>query len=155
VGPNGLRVLVAVALAAFAVAWLGYTRVWARSGGEPLGWRDRSAYLARAELVRPTFEIFRDRAAFARFLHTRVETAVTVPPIDFRRDLAVLLALGPRSSTGYAIEVEGVTEERGRILIAARERSPRLGRRVTARIEYPLKLIVVRDVGKPVALEWR
>jgi hypothetical protein len=155
VGSNRLRVLVAVALAAFAVAWLGYARVWVRSDGQTLAWRDESAALARAEIGRPTYEVFRDRAAFARFLAAHVEAAVAVPPIDFRRDLAVLLALGPRSSTGYEIEVERVTDERGRIVIEARERSPRLGEHVAARIEYPLKLIVVRDVGKPVALEWR
>jgi hypothetical protein len=126
-----------------------------RSGAEPVAWRDRTTLLARAEIARPTYEVFRDRGAFAHFLDTRVEAAVAVPPIDFRRDLAVLLALGPRSSTGYEIEVERVSEERGRIVIEARERSPRLGERVVARVEYPLKLIVLRDAGKPVALEWR
>jgi hypothetical protein len=155
VGSNRLRLLVAVALAAFAVAWLGYARIWVRSDGQPLEWRDESAALARAELARPTYEVFRDRAAFASFLDAHVETAVAVPPIDFGRDLAVLLALGPRSSTGYEIDVESVTNERGRIVIEARERSPHLGEPVSARVEYPLKLIVVRDTGKPVALEWR
>jgi hypothetical protein len=152
VGRDGLRLLVAVALAAFVVAWLGYTRVWVRSGGESVAWQDRSAALTRAQLVRPAYEVFRDRKAFERFLDERVAAAVTVPAIDFDRDLAVLLALGPRSSTGYRVDVEGVSEERGRIVIRARERSPRLGERVVARVDYPLKLIVVRDAGKPVAL---
>jgi hypothetical protein len=154
-GSNRLRVLVAVALAAFAVAWLGYTRLWVRSSAEPIAWRDRSALLARAQLAGPAYEVFRDRAAFAHFLDTRVQAAVAVPPIDFHRDLAVLLALGPRSSTGYEIQVERVREERGRVVIDARERSPRLGEPVSARVEYPLKLIVLRDAGKPVALRWR
>jgi hypothetical protein len=152
VGRDGLRLLVAVALAAFVVAWLGYTRVFVRSGGESVAWQDRSAALSRAQLLRPAYEVFRDRPAFERFLDERVAAAVTVPAIDFDRDLAVLLALGPRSSTGYRVDVEGVSEERGRIVIRARERSPRLGERVVARVDYPLKLIVVRDAGKPVAL---
>jgi hypothetical protein len=155
VGTDRLRLLVAVALAGFAVAWLGYTRVWARSGAEPLAWRDESAQLSRVQLERPTYEVFRDRAEFARFLREHVDTAVPVPPIDFERDLAVLIALGPRSSTGYAIDVESVTEQRGRVVIVARERSPRLGQAVEPHINYPLRLIVLRDVGKPVALERR
>lgn len=153
-GSNGLRVLVAVALAAFAVAWLGYAPLWVRSGGEPLAWRDRSARLSRAQLSRPTYEVFRDREAFAHFLEEHVEAAVSVPPIDFGRELAVLLALGPRSSTGYRIDVENVTDERGRVVIVAREHSPHLGQSVTPRVEYPLKLLVLRDAGKPVALKW-
>jgi hypothetical protein len=152
-GTGRLRLLVAVALAGFAAGWLGYTRVWLRSGGEPLVWRDGTARLSRVQLARPTYEIFRDREPFARFLHDNVDAAVPVPRIDFERELAVLLALGPRSSTGYEIEVDAVTEERGRVVIAAHERSPRLGDPVAARVDYPLRLIVVRDVGKPIALE--
>jgi hypothetical protein len=153
VGTDRLRLLVAVALAGFAVAWLGYTRVWVRSGGEALAWRDGTAQLSRVQLARPRFEVFRGREAFADFLHEHVDAAVPVPRVDFVRDLAVLLALGARSSTGYAIEVDGVTEERGRIVITARERSPRLGDTVAPRVDYPLRLIVLRDAGKPIVLE--
>jgi protease stability complex PrcB-like protein len=153
-GSNGLRVLVAVALAASVVAWLGYARLWARGGGEPLAWRDRSADLSRAQLARPTYEVFRDRGAFAHFLQLHADAAVSVPRIDFRRELAVLLALGPRSSTGYRIDVGSVTKERGRVVIVAREHSPQLGQAVAPRVEYPLKLLVLHDAGKPIALEW-
>jgi hypothetical protein len=153
VGTDRLRLLVAVALAGFVVAWLGYTRVWARSGAEPLAWRDESTQLSRVQLDRPTYQVFRDRTEFARFLGEHVEAAVPVPPIDFERNLAVLIALGPRSSTGYGIDVESVTEQPGRVVIVARERSPHLGQAVEAHIDYPLRLIVLRDAGKPVALE--
>jgi hypothetical protein len=153
VGTNGLRLLVAVALTGFAVAWLGYTHVWVRSGADPLAWRDGTAQLSRVQLARPTFEVFRDREAFAEFLHEHVDAAVPVPRIDFERDLAVLLALGASSSSGYGIQVDRVTEQRGRAVIAARERSPRLGDAVAARVDYPLRLIVLRDTGKPIALE--
>jgi hypothetical protein len=127
--------------------------VWVRSGGEPLAWRDGTAQLARVQLARPTFDVFRDRKSFAEFLHDRVDAAVPVPRVDFDRNLAVLLALGPRSSTGYRIDVEGVTEQRRRVVIAAHERSPRLGDRVAARVDYPLRLVVLRDAGKPIVLE--
>jgi hypothetical protein len=152
VGTDGLRLLVAVALAGFAVAWLGYTRMWVPSGGEPLAWRDATRQLSRVQLAQPTYEVFRDREAVVRFLHERVDVAVAPLRIDFERDLAVLFALGPRSSTGYRIEVDGVTEQRGRVVIRVRERSPRLGDTVDAQVDYPLRLIVLRDAGKPIAL---
>jgi protease stability complex PrcB-like protein len=142
-----------VALAGFAVAWLSYVQ-WAHSGGERLVWRDDSAQLARVQLTRPTYEVFRDREEFARFLDEHVQAAVAVPALDFDRDLAVLIALGPRSSSGYRVLVDRVSEERGRVVIDARERSPRLGETVAPRVTYPLRLIVLRDAGKPVALEW-
>ncbi|HEV8686779.1 MAG TPA: protease complex subunit PrcB family protein [Gaiellaceae bacterium] len=127
--------------------------MWVRSGAEALAWRDESAQLSRVQLDRPTYEVFRNRTEFARYLHDHVEAAVPVPPIDFERELAVLFALGPRSSTGYEIDVESVTEQRGRVVIVARERSPRLGQAVDAHVDYPLRLIVLRDVGKPVAFK--
>jgi hypothetical protein len=154
VGRDRLPVLVAVALAGFAAVWLGYTKVWALSGGEPLAWRDAGAQLSRVQFPRATYEIFRDRDEFTAFFGERVEAAVQLPAIDFDRDLAVLVALGPRSSTGYGVRVESVTETRGRVLIEAGERSPSRGQTLAARVDYPLSLIVIRDVGKPVTFEW-
>ena len=77
-----------------------------------------------------------------------------IPPIDFERSDAVLLSTGPRSSTGYAIEVEGVREDRGRIVVRVRERTPSLGDPVTARLESPVALLVLPERDKPLSVEW-
>ena len=64
------------------------------------------------------------------------------------------MSTGPRSSTGYAVEVLGAREERGRIVVHARERTPSLGGPVTARLVSPVALIVVPERDKPLSVEW-
>jgi hypothetical protein len=75
------------------------------------------------------------------------------PAIDFGRRRAVLVALGPRSSTGYAVEVESVREERRRIVVVVRERSPTLADSVRPRVTYPFRLITLPRGDKPVEVE--
>lgn len=66
----------------------------------------------------------------------------------------VLVSPGPRSSTGYGVEVVSVTEQRRQILLRVRERTPRLGRRVQARVTYPYVLIEIPRTRKHVAVDW-
>jgi PrcB C-terminal len=74
-------------------------------------------------------------------------------PVDFATWRAVLVALGPRSSSGYAVEVESVREERGRVLVTVRERSPSLADNVRPRVTYPFRLITLPRGDKPVEIE--
>jgi hypothetical protein len=66
----------------------------------------------------------------------------------------VLVSPGPRSSTGYRVEVVDVTEQRRRVLMRVREVTPRLGQRVQARVTYPYVLIEIPRTRKHVALDW-
>jgi hypothetical protein len=66
----------------------------------------------------------------------------------------VLVSPGPRSSTGYGVQVVSVTEQRKRILLQVRETSPRLGQRVQARVTYPYVLIEIPRTRKHVAVDW-
>jgi hypothetical protein len=66
----------------------------------------------------------------------------------------VLVSPGPRSSTGYAVEVVRVVEQRRQILFDVREVSPRLGERVQARVTYPYKLIEIPRTRKHVTIHW-
>lgn len=66
----------------------------------------------------------------------------------------ILVSPGPRSSTGYAVEVVRVVEQRRQILLEVRELTPRLGQRVQARVTYPYKLIEIPRTRKHVALHW-
>lgn len=80
--------------------------------------------------------------------------APAVPPIDFTRDEAVLIATGPRSSTGYALRVLRVKEQRDRVVVVVRERAPSLGDRVQARVTYPYRLIVFSRIPKLVTIDY-
>jgi len=142
-------------VAGLVCAGLVYAYGFGRGGGRPLAWRDVSAQLGPAEFPRPAGRVFDSAEELRRFLIAAMPgRPPKLPPIDFRRREAVLLATGPRSSTGYAVEVESVQEQRGRIVIHARERTPSLGDPVAARLTYPYRLITLPRRDKPVEIIW-
>jgi len=94
---------------------------------------------------------FHSQRALARWLDgNTLGRRPRVPAIDFRRRAALLAAVGPRSSTGYAVDVVGVTERRSRIDVLLRERTPRLGERRSATLTYPYRLITIPATRKPI-----
>ena len=62
----------------------------------------------------------------------------------------MLAAVGPRSSTGYAVHVVRITERRGRIDVLLREQTPSLGEGVIPRLTFPYRLIAIPATSKPV-----
>jgi hypothetical protein len=75
-----------------------------------------------------------------------------VPPIDFARREAIIVAVGPRSSTGYALRVVKVRETSDRIAVTVRERTPTIGEPVQARVTYPFRLITIPRIDKKLLL---
>jgi hypothetical protein len=128
---------------ALAGIWLAYDYLYGRGGDRPVDWQDVTSAVPSARFPRPT----------ERVLETREELLAVVPrapPIDLSARRAVLVASGPRSSSGYALEVESVREERRRVVVTVRERSPSLGDRVQPRLTYPFRLITLPRGDKPV-----
>jgi hypothetical protein len=78
--------------------------------------------------------------------------APAIPEIDFARREAILIATGPRSSTGYALRIVKVRETGNRIAVTARELAPALGEPVVARVTYPFRLITVPRTSKKLLL---
>jgi hypothetical protein len=81
-------------------------------------------------------------------------SAPEIPHIDWRRREAVLVAAGPRSSTGYALRVVSVHETSDRLVVSVRERTPSLGEPVQARVTYPFRLITIPRISKKPFLHW-
>ncbi|MDX6402027.1 MAG: PrcB C-terminal, partial [Gaiellaceae bacterium] len=86
---------------------------------------------------------------------------IHLPPIDFTRREAYLVAAGPRSSTGYDLRIVSVRDTGGHIVVTVHERTPGLGDRtpglgdpVRARVTYPFRLIALRASDEPVKLKW-
>jgi len=79
---------------------------------------------------------------------------IHLPQIDFSRREAILVAAGPRSSTGYDLRILGVRETGSRIVVIVRERTPSLGQPVTAKVTYPFRLITVPRSDKHLRLKW-
>jgi hypothetical protein len=139
-------------LAAVA-GWLAWQELWARGGDAPLAWRDvTSSTLAEPE--RSQLRVFGSREALLAALREGGRSA-TVPPLDFARREAILVAAGPRSSSAYGLDVVSVTEERRRIVVSVREQAPTLAEPGAARLVFPFRLITIERRGKNVVLDWR
>ena len=127
--------------------------LWQHGGGKPLEWRDLSARLGPLRFPRATFRVVLRREKMASYLDAVMPgDAPAPPPIDFAHRKAVLIAAGPRSSTGYVLHVDHVTEERSRVVVYVRERTPALADSVAARVTYPYRLITIRRTAKPTSL---
>jgi hypothetical protein len=124
-------VLLAVGAAAVGLAASAGLQARGHTGDRPVPWRDVS---------REARGLDRSVAAFAVTKRGNRER--------------VLVSPGPRSSTGYAVEVVSVVEQRSRILLAVRETTPRLGQRVVVRVTYPYALIEIPRTRKHVAIDW-
>jgi hypothetical protein len=120
-----------------------------------VAWTDVAHEVGPVEVVRPTTRGFESRSELQRFLALAMPgRAPAAPPIDFRTREAVLAAAGPRSSTGYRVEVLSVREDRERVVVRLRERAPSLGQTVAARVTYPYRLLVLPRLHKPVHVVW-
>ena len=136
-----------------AAAWLGWQALWAHGSDRPLPWSDVTEATI-AEPHRSELRVFRSRGALLRHLR-RGTGSVTLPAdLDFDRFDAVLISAGPRSSSAYRLEIVRVTEERRRVVVTVRERTPSLARPGTARLTFPFRLILIERRGKDVTLDW-
>jgi hypothetical protein len=134
-----------------AAGWLVYAHWWGHGGRHALAWRDLNRGLGRVEFTRKVTAVYRSRQAFQHLLdRTMPGRAPRVPPLDFTRNEVVVLSLGPRSSTGYSLQVLRVVERRRELDVVVRERTPSLGEPVTARVTYPYRALAIRRTGKPV-----
>ena len=147
------RAAVVAAVLAAAAAWLSWQELWAHGGDRPVAWRDVTSRTL-AEPQRSQLRVFGSRAELESALREGGRSA-TLPPIDFSRREAILVAAGPRSSSAYGLDVLAVTEERRRIVVSIRERSPSLPDPGAARLTFPFRLITIARRGKEVILDWR
>ena len=140
----------ALLVVALLAAGTAYRAAWQHGGDRAVGWSDESAALAGVELHRPVATSFGRQADLARYL------APAVPrQLGFGGRQAVLIATGARSSAGYSIEVLGVREERSRVVVSVRERTPSSSQPAPATLTFPYRLITVAVTGKHIEVEWR
>ena len=120
-----MRAAVIAVLVAFALAWIAYVHEWRYGAVRPLAYR-----LATLEHFEPSHPLVR----------------VTTNGGDEH----VLITAGPRSSTGYSLEVRRALVERGRVSIVVRE----LYKPGSAALTYPYRLLVFPKLDKPVHVHW-
>jgi hypothetical protein len=99
---------------------------------------------------------FWKRRQLTRYLaRTFPQGAPVAPRFDFDRRKLILVAAGPRSSTGYGVEIVHVTRRRSTISVLARETTPSLGQQVAARLTSPYRLITIPATTKRVYVQWQ
>jgi hypothetical protein len=134
-----------------AAGWLVYTQVWGTGGEKPYPYRDITATMGPIEFTRKLTAVYHSRRPFVRLLSATLPGRTPAPPRhNWARDQVVVIALGPRSSTGYELRILRVVERRRGIYVYARERTPSLGEPVTARVTYPYRLLSMHGSAKPV-----
>jgi hypothetical protein len=107
------------------------------------------------EFTRITRDVYRTRAALLDVLErNNPGRPLELPAIDFAHREAYLVAAGPRSSTGYVVEILHVIDTGPRIVVTVHERTPSLADSVEARVTYPYRLITLPRSDKPVKLKW-
>jgi protease stability complex PrcB-like protein len=125
------------------------------SNPRPVAYSDVTAATGKLEFTRITRGLFRDRAELLEVLERHNPgLRIELPPIDFSRRAAYLVATGPRSSTGYGLQIVRVEDDGDQVLVVVRERTPSLGDPATPRVTYPFRLIVLPRTEKPVKLKW-
>ena len=119
----------------------------AARGGEPrrpLAWQDITPELGHPRWARPTVSVIRDRRELLRIVNgATLAPHPHAPTVDLEHRQIILVAVGPRSSSGYALHIDSVTEQGGAIDVVVRERSPSLGKVVAPTLTFPFKAITV------------
>lgn len=133
----------------------GYFAVSGGGTRRAVPWQDITSSVAPAQWARPTISVVRDEKKLDNLFRVATFGSHPAPPtIDFSRRELILVTTGPRSSTGYSLHVESVTEKGGTIDVVVRERTPSLGEVVTPRITFPLLLITLPRSGKHVHVRY-
>ena len=135
----------------FTIALVVYG-LWPAEKGRPVSWVDLAPQVGSLQLTRERRQLFRSRSELTRSL--RSLGAERRPTVDFQQRQVLLLSPGPRSSTDYALRVEDVRDQGGRIVVTVRERTPELGERVAARVTFPYRLLSL-PAGKDVYVDWK
>jgi hypothetical protein len=128
-----------------------YAQWWGQGGRRELRWRDLNGELGRVEFTRKVTGVYHSRGPLERLLRaTMPGRPPRLPRVDWSHEEVVVVSLGPRSSSGYALRVRRVVERRRGIDVFLREQTPSLGEPVDPHVTYPYRAIALRRSGKPV-----
>jgi hypothetical protein len=137
-----------VALSGFLLA----VRLLPEGKGQAVAWQDLTSQVGPLTILGPVHRVFRERPKLERYLSSSGARG-PAPAVDFSARQLLIVSPGPRSSTGYSVEVLSAREHGGRIDVRVRERAPGLGVNVQPRVTYPYRLISL-PASKDVYVDW-
>jgi hypothetical protein len=118
----------------------------------PLPWRDLTAETGKLVLPRGITREFISHPQLASYLHAR--GGKHVPRVEFPRWRAVLITLGPRSSSAYSLRVLGVAEDNEHVVVSVRWTNATLANPGRPELTFPYRLITLPTTGKTIHLAW-
>jgi hypothetical protein len=128
------------------------TRLLAEGESRPIAWRDLTAQVGPLRITDRENRLFQDEEELARYL-AQAKAGGAAPQVDFSQRQLLLVSPGPRSSTGYEVEVLSARDEDGEITVRVREKTPKLDDRVDARVTHPYRLLSL-PAGQEVTVDW-
>jgi len=145
-----------VGVALVLLAGVIWTQVIQGRSQKELAWQDVTARMGSVLWPKSVSRSFWRRRQVTRYLaRTFPLGPPRVPPFDFARRRLILVAAGPRSSTGYDVNIVRITERRSTIDVLAREVTPSLRSRTVPRLTSPYRLITIPATSKRVYVQWQ
>ena len=140
-------------VAALVVAWPVASALQGHGAGQPLAYVNLTSRLGRVTFPRPAVHVFTRGQKLADYLAAVMPgNEPALPPIDFGLRKAVLVAVGPRSSSGYSLRVVSASLRDGHARIVLREVAPGLHDRVVPGVTYPYLLITIPRTKRSTAV---
>ncbi len=136
-----------ISAALLAVAGCGGT-------AKPVAYTDITRELHGFQPPQLVREAFKTQTAFAKYVRHESPGITDLPSIDWAHREAILVAAGPRSSTGYVLRIVGVRETAHHVVVTVHEDTPMLGEPARAGVTYPFRLITIPRTTKPLFLHW-
>lgn len=134
-------------LVAGAAGWVTYKHTFAHDEVRGLPWLDLTSVVGPLTFPRATTRELPGPKTFALYLRLH-EATRRVPPPDFKHGIVLVVAVGPRSSTAYSLQVLRVTEQRSRVVVKLRENTPSTQNPGRARVTYPYRMITFPKTRK-------
>jgi PrcB C-terminal len=121
-----------------------------------IAWQDATGRMGPVLWPKSVTRSFWRQRQLTRYLaRTFPQRPPAAPRFDFTRSKLILVAAGPRSSTGYGVEIVRVTGHRSTIVVLAHETTPALGAHLTPRLTSPYLLITIPATAKRVYVQWQ
>ena len=128
-----IRAAIAAVVVVLGAGWIAYVHLWRHGNARPLRYRDVSARI--------------------RGFESRHALALVYPSLS-GKETALLVASGPRSNSGYRLDIVGAVEERDRVVVTVHEHSPTLAHPGRAVLTYPYRLLMFPRTGKHISIHW-
>jgi len=113
-------------------------------------WEDVASGQQAVNVVRPTFRLVRNEAAFRSLWNQLHGAQLEVPPlpsVDFARETLLVVMMGQRPSGGYAVDVRGVSIEGTDLFVDVRFLEPESGAVTSSALTSPWAVVRVLRGG--------